>query len=176
MQVRGVLRIAMTLAGLVSLILLFITGDNYSLNAYPILHLNFYYSVVFTLMSAWFNKEIEKEKFKFEAKLFFPIWLAMAAVITAFEFLGSIIALLWFLWMVLPLFYMDRVLRFISDLAYDFKLKEDIKRPVLLMIILPLTLVLYYRTIYGLQALALLGLYILDFTLEFKHQGEENEL
>lgn len=172
MQVREVLRIAMTLAGLVSLILVFITGDNYSSNAYPIVHLNLYYSVVFTLMSAWFNKEIEKEKFKFEAKLFFPIWLAIAALILV---LGKSFALLWFLWMFLPLFYMDRVLRFISDLAYDFKLKEDLERPVLLMIILPLTLVLYYRTIYGLQALALLGLHILDFTLEFKNQGEENE-
>ncbi|NJF25586.1 hypothetical protein [Thermococcus sp. Bubb.Bath] len=163
----------MVVTGLASLVYLFITGDNYSMKAYPILQLNLYYSLL-VLVSVWIDKDLEEEKFRFEAGLFLPIWLSIAALITAFESLGRITGILWLLWIFLPLVYPDKVLRLISYLAHEFKLEEDPKRSVLLMIAVPLSLVFYYRIIYGLQALALLALYILNFVPEFrlKNPGE----
>jgi hypothetical protein len=156
----------MVITGFASFVYLFITGDNYSMKAYPILQLNLYFSLL-VLVSVWIDKDLEKEKFKFEAELFLPIWLSIAAVITAFESLGRITGILWLLWMFLPLVYPDKVLRLISYLAHEFKLKDP-KRSVLLMIVIPLSLVFYYRIIYGLQALVLLALYLLNFVQEFR--------
>lgn len=171
MQARKIPPAVMALVGIISFIFLFITGDNYSMTAYPILHLNLYYSGL-VLMNAWIDRKLEREKWMFEAKLFLPIWLAIASSILMF---GKSLAVLWILWMILPLVYIDGVLRFISSLAHDFNLRENLKRPVILMITPPLLLLSKYRTIYGLQALTLLTLYLLNFVLEFRTTETNSE-
>ncbi len=116
------LRYIPTAIGLLSLVYLFSTGDNYSETAYPLLQLNLYLTALIIILPWW-----EDERFGFEVKVFAPLWLSIAAVIAGMEFLGGLAAILWLAWLFLPLLKIDSVLIFLRELTEDLRLREPTK-------------------------------------------------
>ncbi|AFL95164.1 hypothetical protein CL1_0961 [Thermococcus cleftensis] len=161
---REVIRYVPTLIGILSLIFLFSTGDNYSETAYPLLQLNLYLTAA-VLVLPWF----EDVEFKFETKVFMPSWLSVAAVIAGMESLGGFAAILWLLWLFLPLFKIDSVLTFLNEVAEDLKLKEHPAKTLLITAIPPLLIAGWYHVIYGIHTLVLAAVYtIYVIFTEFK--------
>ncbi|MFA4663390.1 hypothetical protein QDY65_06280 [Pyrococcus kukulkanii] len=114
---KRLLRYTPAIIGLLSLVYLFSTGDNYSETAYPLLQLNLYLTAL-VIMLPWF----EDESFGFEMKVFAPLWLSIAALLAGMGFLEGLAAILWLVWLFLPLFKIDSVLIFLKELTEDLKL------------------------------------------------------
>lgn len=113
------LRYTPTIIGLLSLVYLFSTGDNYSETAYPLLQLDLYLTAL-VIMLPW----LKDERFGFEVKVFAPLWLSVAALLAGMEFLGDFAAILWLAWLFLPLFKIDSVLIFLKELTEDLNCEK----------------------------------------------------
>ncbi|WP_227805201.1 hypothetical protein [Pyrococcus kukulkanii] len=55
-------------------------------------------------------------------KVFAPLWLSIAALLAGMGFLEGLAAILWLVWLFLPLFKIDSVLIFLKELTEDLKL------------------------------------------------------
>jgi len=149
------LRYIPTAIGLLSLVYLFSTGDNYSETAYPLLQLNLYLTALIIILPWW-----EDERFGFEVKVFAPLWLSIAAVIAGMEFLGGLAAILWLAWLFLPLLKIDSVLIFLRELTEDLRLRDPLKT-LTIVLAPPLAIVAWYHIIFGIQAVVLTAIYVI---------------
>ncbi|ASJ12113.1 hypothetical protein [Thermococcus thioreducens] len=100
----------------------------------------------------------EDERFGFEIKVFAPLWLSMAAVMAGMEFLGGLAAILWLAWLFLPLFKIDSVLIFLKELTEDLKLKESPIKALSMVLIPPLSIVMWYHVIFGIHVVILIAI------------------
>ncbi|CAI1492695.1 conserved membrane protein of unknown function [Thermococcus nautili] len=152
------------IVGLLSLIYLFFTGDNYSETAYPLLQLNLYLTALVAMLP-W----IEDERFGFEVKVFAPLWLSIAALLAGMDFLDGLAAILWLAWLFLPLLKIDSLLFLLKRLTENLKLKKSLVRTLLIVLIPPVFIVMWYHIIFGMQAVVLTAVYALYIIFtEFK--------
>ena len=156
MIVKRPLRYIPAIIGLISLIYLFFTGNNYSETAYPLLQLNLYLTALVTMLP-W----IENERFGFEVKVFAPLWLSIAALLADMDFLGGLAAILWLAWLFLPLLKIDSLLIPLKGLTENLKLKESPIKTLLIVLTPPLSIVMWYHIIFGMQAVVLTAIYVI---------------
>ncbi|SEW08124.1 hypothetical protein [Thermococcus thioreducens] len=74
------------------------------------------------------------------------------------EFLGGLAAILWLAWLFLPLFKIDSVLIFLKELTEDLKLKESPIKALSMVLIPPLSIVMWYHVIFGIHVVILIAI------------------